>query len=789
MGIGERPSLSPLVMSGHENILPAGFPVIFFPPENKNEDVYVPSQETNPIPMMLVQVPENGAKSGLKKAADFIKDGNVDKPISELEEVVRKNPDDASSHFNLGRLYFQQGRMNESLLQLKRAWQLDKKVPGLASTLADVLAQMGKGVEAIECLNEALSNDPLNGELFFRRVKLKLNEGRLDDVKEELGTFLSREPASFEAHKLMGLAAYRSGDKGTARREWEVALKVEPRDTDTVLWLGGNLIETGLADAAIAVFRRLTRLNPINPESHYYLGIAYLEKGDNQGAVAAFNKAIGLNKKHWDSQNALGIALWRINQKEKAVSKWEEIASENPADDRSRTNLGIAYCASDRFEDAERVLREAVSINASNVAAMVNLGVMLARKDDRKGAIEQWEAAIKANPENVPAHLNLGYELYWMGKVKESIGELKKALGLQVAKDPDALVVLALALNQEGNRKDALDNIRRAISIKPDDADAHYWLGFMHNTGGELQEGVEALERSLALNPKNAAAHDLLAGYLFRQKKYDAAVSHWKTALQLDPSDSTMRAKYASALLQNKDYSGAVFSLQQAIRLNPSNGRPYSVLGEALWNMGRKDEAQKAWEEGLKKDPTEWRAALYISRSMVHQGDYLGALQRAKSTLKKDPGNQNIVKEVETIENEWWREKIRMQDRGYLEQELPNNEEAIIIIKGSPRLSRVVAMRLLLDGRPDIAITYFETASSKYDDSHFYHEWGRALHALGRYDEAIAIYNNARGKDPDNKEIQAHLDLARKAKERARKKHFNVDNPCKWIGLKLVCEW
>lgn len=191
----------------------------------------------------------------------------------------------------------------------------------------------------------------------------------------------------------------------------------------------------------------------------------------------------------------------------------------------------------------------------------------------------------------------------------------------------------------------------------------------MHNTDDKLEDGIAALEKSLALNPKNVAANDLLADYLFRLKKYDAAASHWKTALQLDPSDSTMRTKYASVLLKMGDHSVAVFSLMQAIRLNPGNGRAYNFLGEAFWNMGRKDEAQKAWEDGLKIDPTEWRAGLYITKALVHQGDYLSAWRRAESALKKNPGNQNLAKDVEAIEDEWWRKKIAIHGAAALERQ------------------------------------------------------------------------------------------------------------------------
>lgn len=101
--------------------------------------------------------------------------------------------------------------------------------------------------------------------------------------------------------------------------------------------------------------------------------------------------------------------------------------------------------------------------------------------------------------------------------------------------DGDAFFGRALAKKEMGRVKEAIEDLKRAHSLKPGDHQILKELGLAFVRVGRINEGVKALERSLALSGEDPETlHYLARGYQ-AQKKFDLAIRTYLKARQLSP--------------------------------------------------------------------------------------------------------------------------------------------------------------------------------------------------------------------------------------------------------------
>ena len=88
---------------------------------------------------------------------------------------------------------------------------------------------------------------------------------------------------------------------------------------------------------------------------------------------------------------------------------------------------------------------------------------------------------------------------------------------------------MGIALQDQGKLDDALVAYQKALSFKPDYADAQYNMGNVLKDKGELNEATEAYQKVLSFKPDYAEAHRNLSTI----KKYTKTNEHFSTVQEL----------------------------------------------------------------------------------------------------------------------------------------------------------------------------------------------------------------------------------------------------------------
>jgi len=228
------------------------------------------------------------------------------------------------------------------------------------------------------------------------------------------------------------------------------------------------------------------------------------------------------------------------------------------------------------------------------------------------------EHARRANPDDLNAWSLVNRA--WVA-VQSDLGNVETARAAiaaceeALALDPDyafAHAVLAHArslivhqLGPEAGMEAALESIRRALELAPDDPTVHHCHAALLGNLGRTAEGARAWARALELDPNSAGARAGLGIAQIFAKQPGEALDNIDAALRLSPRDPLTYhwlGNRALACVALGRWEAALEAAHESVARTPSR-MGYAVLSVALAEAGRIEEAHEAWQELERRSP------------------------------------------------------------------------------------------------------------------------------------------------------------------------------------------
>jgi tetratricopeptide (TPR) repeat protein len=147
----------------------------------------------------------------------------------------------------------------------------------------------------------------------------------------------------------------------------------------------------------------------------------------------------------------------------------------------------------------------------------------------------------------------------------------------------------------------------RVLSVAPDHAMAHAYLGFVQIHTKRLGQGITECEHALALDRNLAAAHGFIGMAKYFLGRASETELHINEAFRLSPRDTfafTWMMWVGVAKFQLNADTEAVAWLRRSLDANRNFSVAYFLLAAALVRIGELDEARAAVQEGLALDPS-----------------------------------------------------------------------------------------------------------------------------------------------------------------------------------------
>lgn len=163
---------------------------------------------------------------------------------------------------------------------------------------------------------------------------------------------------------------------------------------------------------------------------------------------------------------------------------------------------------------------------------------------------------------------------------------------------------LGAIFKQMGRKTDALLPMKKAASLSPDDAEAHYNLGVTYQELGQMSDAEASYQQSLQIAPNNAKAFSNLGVLLQNLDRLEDAEASYRQALLIDPNNAKAHSNQGVILQKLGRLDDAEASYRRALRIDEGNAETHCNLGNALKDIGRTNEAEASYRRALQINPS-----------------------------------------------------------------------------------------------------------------------------------------------------------------------------------------
>lgn len=185
--------------------------------------------------------------------------------------------------------------------------------------------------------------------------------------------------------------------------------------------------------------------------------------------------------------------------------------------------------------DAKREVEQYLANNADEPTGQFQAGLYAFSLKDFPSALAHFQKAVAWDPYSVPMRQELAVTLSALNRPQEALDVLKEACRL-APQDAESHYKLALAYNEVGNLKEAAGELAATVKLDPRHAGAWYNLGLAQNALGQTEEALESLIRGEAADPEDARMPYARATILATQSRKAEATIAVRRALELNPA-------------------------------------------------------------------------------------------------------------------------------------------------------------------------------------------------------------------------------------------------------------
>jgi tetratricopeptide (TPR) repeat protein len=475
-----------------------------------------------------------------------------------------------------------------------------------------------------------------------------------------------------------------------------------------------------------------------------------------------------------------------LEQAVQATQLWRELAPDSRA---AQQTLETLWLGSGRLEQMEPVLAERLARarrEGSLPAAYTDLQRGLARVQDRAGAWRLVQRLSEPDLNVAAARLARASAAAAADEPAAAAAEASEALRL-APDDEAAAVAAARALHAlPERRQEALALLERFLQRAPMSLEARYAYARLLIAEGRRDDARAQLDRANAQAPDNPAVLFSLAQVAYQGKQYDDARRHLERLIELPRSVPRDNASAFLFLAQIAEDQGRVPEAIAWLERVPRGDDWVPALIRRAQLVGKTGqvEAARAMLRDASVTQTRERVQLLSAEAQVLRDArrYQEAFDVLAGGLERMPDNPDLlydhamaaekIDRLPVMETSLRRLIELRPDHAHAHNALGYTfadrnmrlDEARTLIERALQLAPddahiLDSMGWVLFRQQDLprALEYLRRAYALRQDAEIAAHLGEVLWALGRADEARALWREARGREPDNTTLRETL--------------------------------
>ena len=315
-----------------------------------------------------------------------------------------------------------------------------------------------------------------------------------------------------------------------------------------------------------------------------------------------------------------------------AIADFRRAAALDPAEPEYRYRLGVALLESEQYEPARIELEAAVKQASDRPSWYLPLAKVRYRTGDNKGATEAIRTVVTGGP--TPADVHMARALMdqisdpFAGFPRSARAQLEQAIQwLEVADVPQQAIV----------------QLEELLRDHPDEAALHALLGLSWARLDDAGRAVEELKRAIELAPDDGKNHLYLAQLYEARQRPKNAEEHYQKALERNPVLDEAWLKLGDVALDRQDFVTARTYFEVASRLLPESAAAHGKLALVYQLDGNWPAADKELRVVLDKDPENLEFILRLG--VLHTERFA----KARSPTEKDQASAEATKWLQKV--------------------------------------------------------------------------------------------------------------------------------------------
>ena len=332
-----------------------------------------------------------------------------------------------------------------------------------------------------------------------------------------------------------------------------------------------------------------------------------------------------------------------------------------------------AFRAGD-LDKAATLSRRVLAAQPGEVHAHMILGVIAAQKNDWDVSNRHFQTVVKLQPSNPFGYFYLGQAKLYQRQWEAAIQFFSKALERQYPERERLLVELALAQNEAGRPKQALDTLAKMQPPPegPVAAQYHAVTAFALNNLNQAGPAIEAIRKAVQLDDTNPHSWDFLIGALINTDQTPQALAEAIRAQSRFPDHPDIQFLFALASYHVAESPLSRIALRNLREADPASPRVDLAEGLLHRKQGRNEEATQAFQRAAARGVPD--AHLLLGIVFKDNGDYTAAEKEYREAEKLNPRSGQALLELGKL----------LLGKGELQEARTRLESALLYMADAP---------------------------------------------------------------------------------------------------------
>jgi tetratricopeptide (TPR) repeat protein len=337
---------------------------------------------------VVAQQPEAAFQEAMRQGAQAMTAGNFGAAVAAYTTATQKMPGFAEGYFNLGLAQQQAGQLDQARASLEKSLQLKPGLRGANLFLGTIAYRQNRFKDAEAALLKETRIDPRSAKALMwlgvcrlaqddpqgaiapldkayaldaKDVDILYHRGRayLLVANASYAAMFKIDRDSMRVHQVLGEAdaeAYRTQD---AINEFELAVKMAPRQPGLHEELGNQYWSAGQLDKASEAYREELGIDPHAVSAMYKLGSLLVLNRQAEKGIDLLRDALREDPTLADAHYYLASGLAETEREAEAIQEYELAIAADPADDRAMSayyKLAQVYRKLHRTQEAQAAL-------------------------------------------------------------------------------------------------------------------------------------------------------------------------------------------------------------------------------------------------------------------------------------------------------------------------------------------------------------------------------------------------------------------------------------------------